>query len=287
MNTTNATYRFINNTSFVMGNRKNAGKTTFMNWALNQIRKVEAPAFATIGIDGESHDQIDGRDKPSIKTEPGDVFITSYPMLRKSSGLFKVEKAFQIKTPLGQLVVAKTLRSGTVELVGPEYNEQLKHLIDFIRQELNYRSIIIDGAASRLTPVSAIANSGFYYVVNIDRRNMKKALEQMQLLSVSAGFEMASQDDNAFVIEGALTPGKLSSIPRNCQTVVINDLTAIFLNYEQLQHLQKRVIIKVINRPILKGYVAVLKDIAQEAFSQLYMSKGIRTELILNPYVHQ
>ncbi|MBR8536935.1 hypothetical protein KDU71_15285 [Carboxylicivirga sediminis] len=287
MNTTNATYRFINTTSFVMGNRKNAGKTTFMNWALNQIRKVEAPAFATIGIDGESHDQIDGRDKPLIKTEPGDVFITSYPMLRKSSGLFKVEKAFQIKTPLGQLVVAKTLRSGTIELVGPEYNEQLKHLIDFIRLELNYRSIVIDGAASRLTPVSAIANSGFYYVVNIDRRNMKKTLEQMQLLSISADFELASQDDDAFVVEGALTPGKLSSIPRDCQTVVINDLTAIFLNYEQLQHLQKRVTIKVVNRPVLKGFVAVLKDIAQEAFSQLYMSKGIRTELILNPYVHQ
>ncbi len=287
MNTTNATYRFINTTSFVMGNRKNAGKTTFMNWALNQIRNVEAPAFATIGIDGETHDQIDGRDKPLITTEAGDVFITSYPMLRKSSGLFKVEKAFPIKTPLGQLVVAKTLRRGTIELVGPEYNEQLKDMIDFIRLELNYRSIIIDGAASRLTPVSSIANSGFYYVVNIDRRNLKKTLEQMQLLSAAAGFELATQKDDAFVVEGALTPGKIESIPNECKTIVINDLTSVFLNYEHLKHLTDRVDIKVINRPILKSYVVVLKDIAQEAFSQLYLSKGIKTKLILNPYVHQ
>ncbi len=287
MNTTNATYRFINTTSFVMGNRKNAGKTTFMNWALNHIRKVESPAFATIGIDGETHDQIDGRDKPLIKTEPGDVLITSYPMLRKSSGLFKVEKAFPIKTSLGQLVVASTLRSGTIELVGPEYNLQLKELIDFIRVELNYRSIIIDGAASRLTPVNSITDSGFYYVVNIDRRNLNKALEQMQLLSIAAVFEQATNDENAFAVEGALTPGKLNSIPKTTETIVINDLTSIFLNYEQLKHLIKQVNIKVINRPTLKGYVAVLKDIAQEAFTQLYHTKGIQTELIINPYVHQ
>ena len=258
-----------------------------MNWALNQIRKVEAPAFATIGIDGETHDQIDGRDKPLIKTEPGDVFITSFPMLRKSSGLFKVEKAFPIKTPLGQLVVATTLRNGTIELVGPEFNEQLKNMVDFIKTELNHHSIIIDGAASRLTPVSSIIDSGFYYVVNIDRRNLNKTLEQMQLLSLAAGFEQTTNDERAFTVEGALTPGKLNSIPKTTETIVINDLTSIFLNYEQLKHLIKQVNIKVTNRPMLKSYVVVLKDIAQEAFAQLYYNKGIQTELIINPYVHQ
>ncbi|WP_439184916.1 hypothetical protein [Carboxylicivirga taeanensis] len=287
MNTSNATYRFINTTSFVMGNRKNAGKTTFMNWALNQIRKIESPAFATIGIDGESHDQIDGRDKPRIYTVPGDVLITSYPMLHKSSGQFRLEKVFPIKTPLGQLVVATTLRSGSIELVGPEYNEQLKELIDYIKKELKYRSIMIDGAASRLTPVSSINGSGFYYVLNIDRRNLRKALEQMQLLSVASGFKQVATNESALRIEGALTPTKISSLPKSCSTLIINDLTSVFLSFTQLKQLMKQVEVQVLNRLQLKSFVVILKDITQNEFIQLYQDKGIQTELIFNPYEHQ
>lgn len=287
MDTTNTTYRFINTTTFVMGNRKNAGKTTFMNWALNQIREVESPAFATIGIDGERHDLIDGRTKPMIHTQEGDAIVTSYPMLKKSNGQFRIEKAFTIKTPLGQLVVATTLRSGNIELVGPEHNQQLQQVSDFLIKELNYRSILIDGAASRLTPVNAIANSGFYYVLNIDRRNLKKALEQMQLLSFVANLDTVKADDDAFFLEGALTAGKINHLPMDGRCLVIKDLTSVFLSYEQMKKLNNQMRLKVKNALNLKGFVSILKDIQQADFERALQNKGITTPMIYNPYVHQ
>lgn len=287
MHSVNSPYRFINNTTFVMGNRKNAGKTTFMNWALNQIRKVEAPAFTTIGIDGEKYDQIDGRTKPLIKTEEGDAVVTSYPMLKKSNGQFRIEKAFPIKTPLGQLVAARTQRSGTIELIGPEHNEQLQQVTYFLKNELGYRSIVIDGAASRLTPVSAIDDGGFYYVVNIDRRNLKKAMEQMQLLSFSASLKKAGKGCDDLHLEGALTTAKINILTAEHKNIVIDNLTSIFLTYEQLKKLTNQVQIKVKNSINLKGFVVILKDVSQNEFELMYQGKGIKTELIYNPYVHQ
>jgi hypothetical protein len=287
MNANNSPYRFINTTTFVMGNRKNAGKTTFMNWALNQIREVESPAFATIGIDGESYDQIDGKAKPRITTCEGDAILTSFPMLKKSNGKYRIEKAFPINTPLGQLVVATTQRGGTVELVGPEHNQQLKQVTDYLNKELNYHSIVIDGAASRLTPVSSIASCGFYYVVNIDRGNLKKSLEQMQLLSFGAQLEMAAQETDSYKMDGALTASKINQLPRNCNTIIIDNLTSIFLNYEQIKRLSATIKIKVSKSIHLKGFVVILKDMSKNEFEHQYLTKGIKTELIYNPYVHQ
>ncbi|MCG8579581.1 MAG: hypothetical protein MI866_06680 [Bacteroidales bacterium] len=286
MTTDALTYRFINTTTFVMGNRKNAGKTTFLNWALNQIRKVESPAFATIGIDGENNDMIDGRNKPQIKTIKGDAIVTSTNMLAKSNGLFKIEKAFPIYTQLGQIVIAKTVRDGNIELVGPEHNEQLTQVVDHLMHELGYKSIIIDGAASRITPVNSIPDSGFYYLVNIDHRNLKKTIEQMQLLSLCSKFETLDVETNHFKIDGALTATKLNNITNEYSTLLINDLTSVFINYTQLTKLLQQVDIKVKNKLNLKGFVIVLKDIEQTEFDRLITNKNIDSEIIYNPYVH-
>ncbi len=281
-----ATYRFINTTTFVMGNRKNAGKTTFMNWALNQIRKVESPAFASIGIDGENNDMIDGRVKPQIKALKGDAIVTSTNMLSKSNGLFTIEKAFPIHTRLGQIVIARTIRDGNIELVGPEYNEQLTQVVNHLIKELGYKSIIIDGAASRITPVNSIPDAGFYYLVNIDHRNLKKTIEQMQLLSLCSRFETPDADTDHFKIDGALTASKLNSITSDYSTLLINDLTSVFINYTQLQKLMQHVDIRVKNKLNLKGFVVVLKDIEQSEFDRLITNKSIDAEIIYNPYVH-
>ncbi|MBK3516498.1 hypothetical protein [Carboxylicivirga marina] len=280
------TYQFINNTTFVMGNRKNAGKTTFMNWALNQIRHVESPALATIGIDGESNDMIDGREKPLIHTVKGDAVVTSANMLKRSNGLFKVTKALPIKTPLGQLVIAQTIRDGYIELVGPEHNQQLEQVVSFLSDELGYKSIIIDGAASRITPIASIRKSSLYYLVNIDRKNLTKMVEQMQLISIYSKFIKAKDTEKPYVINGALTPSKLTDIPDNCSSILINDMSAIFLNYRQAQQLLKYLIIRVKNEISLKAFVVVLKDIKQEEFSKQLIKAGINTKIIYNPYVH-
>jgi len=282
------TYHFLNATTFVLGNRKNAGKTTFMNLVLNHIRQVKQPAICSIGIDGESTDHIDGQSKPLVHTQSGDYVVTTRPMLNASNAQYALLKAFPYRTVLGQLVIAQTLRSGTIELVGPENNLQLSEIIQFLQQELKCNTIIVDGAASRLTPVSAIKNAGFMYVVNADRRNLSKALDTMKRLSLSDTFLSESDNtnrENVFAIEGALTSHKLQAIPENCQTLCIDNITSIFLSYKQLAELNKRVTMVVKNRYQLKAFVVILKDIKVADFKQMYVQNQIKTELIINPYV--
>jgi hypothetical protein len=183
-------------------------------------------------------------------------------------------------------VVARTIRSGNIELVGPEHNEQLRQVIDYLKHALGYKSIIIDGAASRITPVNSIADSGFYYLVNTDHRNLKKTIEQMQLLAQCAKFKTVETGTDYYRINGALTASKLDSIPKDNHTLLINDLTSVFLNNNQLQKLIQQVDIKVKNKLNLKGFIVVLKDIEQTDFEHSISSKPIDAEIIYNPYVH-
>jgi len=134
MNSIN-TEQLVNKTTFLVGNKKNAGKTTFLNYALAQLREVVQPAFFTIGIDGEASDLIFDTPKPKVYTEIGDYVVTSGLMINKSDALFEIIHVFPYKTVLGRLVLAKTLRSGNIELVGSEDNKQLAEIVDYLRNE--------------------------------------------------------------------------------------------------------------------------------------------------------
>ncbi len=285
------TYQFINATTFILGNKKNAGKTTFMNLVLNKVRKVVSPAFCSTGIDGENSDLIDGRKKPSIVSCTGDYIVSTFPMINKSDGQFQLIKVFPFHTVLGQLVVAKTLRNGKIELVGPENNQQLNEVITFIQQELGLTTIIIDGAASRLTPIASINDTGFFYVLHVDKKGIKKVIETLKLISLTSSFESISklnkeQYNRALKINGALTFNKLSLISEETEAVIIRNLTSVFLDYKQLYELYEQKQIVVENKYRLKAFVAILNNIDADEFMQIYNQNKIKTELIINPYVN-
>ena len=290
MQSTDWTYHFIEATTFIMGNKKNAGKTTFMNLALNHIRKRATPALCSVGLDGERNDLIDGRTKPFVLTEEGDLVVTTYPMIRKSEAQLKLLKVFPYHTVLGQLVIAQTVRKGNIELVGPDNNKQLNEVLSYIKNELGCKTIVIDGAANRITPVSSSDDSSFFYVVNADRKNLDKAIDSMKLLSFTSGCKSLDQlkdkeTHSIFYVEGALTYNKTLTIPKESNVVVVENFSSVFLTYKQLVQLckNKKLIVKKISK--LMGFVVILKDVEEEELMELYKNNDIQTQLIINPYV--
>ena len=285
----NWTYHFFNNTTFILGNRKNAGKTTFMNLALNIIRKVESPTFLSVGIDGENEDTIDGRNKPQIAALPKDILVTTLPMIKKSDAQFKLLKAFPFYTSLGQIIIAQNLREGHIELVGPENNNQLTCIINYLRNELNCKTIVIDGAANRKTPLSSFENAGFFYIISMDKRTLTKALETCKFLALSSSFETPNYDDknqNIYYVQGALTTSKIHEIPGHISKLVVENFTSVFLSYKQLVQLQEQFKIQVKSKFKLNGIVVILKDIKSSEFIKMYKQNSIDIELIINPYVN-
>jgi hypothetical protein len=281
--------QLVNKTTFLVGNKKNAGKTTFLNYALTQLREVVQPAFFTIGIDGEASDLIFDTPKPKIYTETGDYVVTSSLMINKSDALFEIIHVFPYKTVLGRLALAKTLRSGTIELVGSEDNKQLAEIITYLRNEEHIKTIVIDGAASRVTQVASVKNSYFYYIVKIDQKSINSDLNKLRTIAFISKFKDIDHIDDAenktvFEIKGALTASKLSMIPENCDILLLNDFTKIFLDFYQVTRLTEKLEIAYKIPYQLVSFVVILKDILKEDFVEIVESHNIKETILYNPY---
>ena len=69
-------------TMSIVGMCKNAGKTTMLNWLLEQGRLQGVLGLTSIGRDGESTDVVTGTEKPGIFVREGTLIATAQDMLR-------------------------------------------------------------------------------------------------------------------------------------------------------------------------------------------------------------
>jgi len=135
----------------IVGLEKNTGKTESLNYILGRLRqKNVAVALTSIGIDGESRDQVCQTPKPEIEVYEGMIFITSekhYHERRITSEILDVSQSY---TSLGRLVTARAISSDKVLISGPPDTNGLKLLIRKMEQ-YNVDLTIVDGALSRLS----------------------------------------------------------------------------------------------------------------------------------------
>lgn len=165
----------------VVGLAKNAGKTECLNFILKNIKDFSKNvAITSIGIDGESYDQINRMPKPEIEIYKEMIFITSETHFRQKKFIAEILDISNIQTSLGRLMIARALSQGKIILSGPADTSSLKMLIDNMKRfEVN--TTIVDGALSRLSPASPavteamILATGAAVSKNIDKlvRNTK------------------------------------------------------------------------------------------------------------------
>lgn len=281
--------QLINKTTFLVGNKKNAGKTTFLNYLLKHAREVVRPAFLTIGIDGETSDLVFETPKPRVYTEIGDFVITSDMMINKSDAIFEIIHVFPYKTVLGRIVLASTLRAGYVELVGSEDNSQLTDIINHLKEKENINTIIVDGAASRTTQVASVKNSQFYYIMVMDQKTFNSDFNKFRTLSVISKFKSVNQitdieSKKVYAIKGALTESKLAEIPTNCEILILDDFTKVFLDLNKVSDLCKSMEIVYETRYELASFVLIFKDVKKKDFENLIQKNKIKEPILFNPY---
>lgn len=273
--------------SFISGSSKNVGKTTFLNYLLPRFRRVGEFVFLTIGIDGERKDQIFGTDKPVIKTEIGDYLLTSESLMKNSSGSFEICQVFPWKSVMGKLLLIKTKRGGLIELAGPENNLQLEKIITYIRESVGIETIIIDGAVNRLTQISSSRESGFFYVIKINRENFYSSLDRMRVMSIldkQDKFDSHMKEAGIYRHKGAFTKKCLKSLDDSYHSVVLEDFTKVFLSYIELKQLLKRNKVYFQNILSLEAFICNLYDINREDFLIAMNEAGIESTCIFNPY---
>ena len=180
----------------IVGLEKNTGKTECFNYVMQRLPldKIRV-ALSSIGIDGETTDQVTKTAKPEIFLREGVYFGTSekhYLTKLLTSELLEISDE---NTSLGNIVIGKALTPGKLLLSGPSSTNGLRRWMNEM-QKYDIDLTIIDGALSRLSLASpAVSESmilatGAAYSANINTLVQKTAFV-VQMINL----ELTSQEN--------------------------------------------------------------------------------------------
>jgi hypothetical protein len=145
----------------LVGLAKNTGKTQTLAAILDEhARSATTVGVTSIGRDGEEHDVIDARiDKPRVRLEQGSLVATTGALLR-ASGLAHERLALTgVRTPLGEVQLARLDEGGIVEVAGPSAAADV-HSVSDQMLELGAEQVLIDGAIDRRAASSPTVAEG-------------------------------------------------------------------------------------------------------------------------------
>jgi hypothetical protein len=145
----------------LVGLAKNTGKTETLARILSELAAREiAVGVTSIGRDGEQHDVIDARiDKPRILLQAGDLVATSGALLRSSGVAHERLAQTGVRTPLGEVAIARIAERGAVEVAGPSAAEDLREVSEAMLS-LGAEQLLIDGSIDRRAASSPAVADG-------------------------------------------------------------------------------------------------------------------------------
>lgn len=145
----------------LVGLAKNTGKTETLAALLRELANRDRRIGVTsIGRDGEEHDVIDVRiDKPQILLQAGDLVASTNALMRASGVMHERLMRTGVRTPLGEVVIARLAEEGAVEVAGPSAAEDVRSVSDAMA-ELGAEQVLIDGAIDRRAASSPAVADG-------------------------------------------------------------------------------------------------------------------------------
>ncbi len=274
-------------TVFIVGSRKNAGKTTFLNYALNRLRGGGGLGALSVGVDGEACDQVFGNPKPQVRAEKGDLLLCAESALKAADLHYEVLNVYPYRTAIGRPVLLRALRPGRAEISGPENNEQLSEILADMRRH-GAGTVFVDGAVDRITQASATGRAAIVYVARVEPENLDSAACALKLLWSASQVPLCRAGEKLpgpiTIIDGALTPSRVPGRDVRGGTVVIEDLTRIFLNWQQWTELKARFELRCAARPELAAIVVNLCNVSRQDFERKLGTPALAARLVYNPY---
>ncbi|WP_281814599.1 hypothetical protein [Vallitalea longa] len=177
------------NSISIIGMDKNVGKTTTLNFIINKARGIYTLGLTSIGRDGEEKDMVTGTKKPRIYVSRNTYIATAKKCIISSDVTKEVIDTTGINTPIGEIVIIKSLSDGYIELAGPSLNTYMKEIcMKLSSYGCDY--VLCDGAVSRKTFASPVITDATILctgasVSNDIRRVACESLHTITLLSIN------------------------------------------------------------------------------------------------------
>jgi hypothetical protein len=145
----------------LVGLAKNTGKTQTLAAILNEHAAAGVRVGVTsIGRDGEAHDVIDARiEKPRILLQAGDLVASTAALIRASGLAHERLAQTGVRTPLGEVVIARLAEPGTIEVAGPSAAQDVREVSEAMLG-LGVERVLIDGAIDRRAASSPAVADG-------------------------------------------------------------------------------------------------------------------------------
>ncbi len=145
----------------LVGLAKNTGKTVALAALLAELAEQDVCVGVTsVGRDGERHDVIDFRiDKPPVLLAAGSLVATTGPLLKDSGLDHEVLLRTGVRTPLGEVLLARLREAGAVEVAGPSAAADVRAVADAMLDR-GAGQVLIDGAIDRRAASSPAVADG-------------------------------------------------------------------------------------------------------------------------------
>lgn len=258
----------------IMGLAKNTGKTTTLNACIKTLPACKTIALTSIGLDGETIDQITYLPKPKITVKKGMIIATAEATLKDTSIPYQVLTKTAFSTSLGPLFIIKVTQPGTLVIAGPSTNQDLAACLTLLKKYSDI--ILIDGAFNRKTFANIPALDGVILATGASLhpdmettvKTTQKIVESFQLAYTT--YDMSSIKTTAtpiinnpknphqplaytlppqkhyqgkiIYIKGAITPSTIDYFIKHHYknlTLIITDATKLLLPYHYFTYIKK------------------------------------------------
>ncbi|MCK9254356.1 MAG: hypothetical protein M0Q45_07220 [Bacteroidales bacterium] len=138
----------------IIGTEKNTGKTECLNHIIQALKHSNKTiAITSIGLDGESLDQVTETPKPEIEIYQNTIFLSSEKHFSQKQITAEILNVSEKQTALGRLVTARAIDTGKLIFSGPPDTKWLKEEIQN-SQKYGVDLFLVDGALSRKSTAS-------------------------------------------------------------------------------------------------------------------------------------
>lgn len=144
----------------IVGTSKNAGKTVTLNEIINQAHeKGIRVGLISTGRDGESRDVLSNTEKPPVYVREGTILTTVECAIKGEHAGLEIFRVTDYNTPLGRVIIGRTVDDGFVEISGPQSSFTIKKMCTEM-QELGAELILIDGSLDRRASAAPYVSDG-------------------------------------------------------------------------------------------------------------------------------
>lgn len=212
----------------IVGMAKNAGKTTALNYLIEEADDEGIRlGITSTGRDGETTDLVTGTEKPKVFLYEDTIVSVPTQLYDMAEAGLEIVKKSQYRTPMGDLLLCRVAESGYVQIAGPVATAHMKNMCGEMI-DMGCELILIDGAIDRKSIASPYTSDGIILSTGaVLSRSMKTVVEEtchvVSLYSIPELEEGAARD----IIENNIEENKIMLLKKDNSPEILDLATGL------------------------------------------------------------